>query len=299
MKDIDYAYEVHRLLSKKRTTISCIIPAYNEGERIGNVLEIVLAFPCFDEIIAVNDGSKDNTLKVLENYKKKFPNIKVIDIQPNAGKANAVVEAVNHSSSELICLVDADLSGLSFEYLYKMIYFVLNNEYDMTILDRAGDRAAIIGWSQSWVARFNGGERALWKKDFKKIDIDRKSRYAIEQCINMYYVKNEKKVRTIYCPNLYGAYQYNKKGLVDGLKTYRNMFIEVYKASSVKGFYIQVENIVEDRLEPLYEILEKSKNKVQRNTTLGVILAAGLITSIATFAWLNVRNSAKKIVNQE
>ncbi len=299
MKELDYAYEVHRLLKKNSTTISCIIPAYNEGERIGNVLDIALAFPCFNEIITINDGSKDNTLDVLKKYNKKYPNLKVIDIQPNAGKANAVVEGVNSSKCELLCLLDADLTGLSFDYIYKMIYFVLNDEYDMTILDRAGDRAAIIGWSQSWVARFNGGERALWRKDFLKIDIDRKSRYAIEQVINMYYVKKDKRVRTIYCPNLYGAYQYHKKGLVDGLKTYRNMFIEVYKASSVKGFYIQVENIVEDRLEPLYDILEKSKNKVQRNTTVGLILAAGLITSIATFAWLNVKNNARKVISPE
>ena len=297
MKEIDYAYEVHKILNTKDTKITCIVPAYNEGPRIGKVLEIVVAFPPFLEVIAVNDGSSDNTLSELNKYAKKYANLKVIDIQLNKGKANAVIEGVNKAKGELICLIDADLTGLSFDYLYKMIFFILNKEFDMTILDRAGDRAAIIGWSHSWVARFNGGERAMWKSDFLKMNIDKSSRYAIEQIINLYYVKSHKKVRTIYCPNLYGEYQYNKLGLIGGLKSYATMFIEVYKASHIKGFYFQVENIVEDRLEPLYKLMDKSNNKVQKNTTLGVILAAGLVTSIATFAWLNVKNNAKKIVN--
>ena len=51
MAYIDYAFEVHRLLNRKKVTIGCVIPALNEGPRISKVLDVVVNFPLFDEII--------------------------------------------------------------------------------------------------------------------------------------------------------------------------------------------------------------------------------------------------------
>jgi len=41
--------------------ISCIIPAYNEADNIGKVLEVVEGHPLIKEVVVVNDGSTDNT----------------------------------------------------------------------------------------------------------------------------------------------------------------------------------------------------------------------------------------------
>lgn len=292
MSTIDYSYQVHKLLNRKRVRIACLIPAFNEGPRIGKVLEVVANFPAFDEIVLVNDGSSDNTLDAMKYYESHNRKIKVINIQPNGGKTNAVIQGMKSVTSELVCLIDADLEGLKYDYIYKMIYYLLTHEFDMTILDRAGDRQSPLGWTQSWTARFNGGERAVWKKDFQKIKFGSKSRYAIEQELNLYYVNNGLKVRTIYCPELYAITHLEKDGLIEGLKIYRKMFTELYMNSKVKGFYIQVENIVEDRIEPLYKLMDKSKVK---KPIAGAIVAAGLITSIATFFWLNAKSGAEKI----
>jgi glycosyltransferase involved in cell wall biosynthesis len=291
MKPFDYSFEVHKLVKSQNLTISCVITAYNEEKDIHKVLEVIQDFPLFNEIIVVNDGSKDKTLEIINSFKKSCPNLQVIDQQPNKGKTKGIVAGVARSKSELVCLLDADLTGLKFEYIYKMIYYVINHEFSMTILDRAGDRQAIIGPTQSWIARFNGGERAFWKKDFDQIVFPEDSRYALEQLINLYYVKHQLKVRTIYCSDLYGAYKYDKRGLLTGLKEYHKMFSEIYKHAKVKDFYIQVENIVEDRIEPLYKLSEKTnKNK----TIVGAILVTGLVTSIATFAWLRLRSLSRK-----
>lgn len=288
---IDYPFEVHKLLSRKKTTISCVIPALNEGPRIANVLEVVVNFPVFDEIILVNDASTDNTRTIMEYFAKRNKKIKVINRKVNKGKTSCVIEGIDNTTSQIICLIDADITGLKYEYLYKMLYYLLTREFDMTILDRAGDRMAPIGWSHSWIARFNGGERAFWKTEYNKIKFAKNSKYGLEQELNLHFLNNGLKVRTIYCPELSGAYQFNKKGVIEGLKTYKDMFIELYKNSKVKGFYLQVENIVEDRLEQLYEFKEKTQIK---KPIVGAIIATGLVSSIFTFLYLNAKNTIKK-----
>ncbi len=292
MQKIDYIHEVHRLLRKKNVKITAVVPAFNEAETVASVLEIVTTFPLFTQVILINDGSTDQTGVVMKKFSKERK-VTFIDLKENVGKTKAVIEGMKKCKGELVCFIDADLTGLKYEYIYKMIYYVLNGEFDMTILDREGDRISPIGWAQSWTSRFNGGERAFWKKDWDKIRFEKDALYGIEQVMNLYYVSKGKKVRTIWCPGLYGAYQTKKKGLIKGLDVYRKMFTEIYKHSKVKGFYIQIENIVEDTIEPLYKLKEKTKHK---RTATGVIIAAGFLTSLTAFVLLNIRRAVKRVV---
>lgn len=290
MKDIDFAFEAHKLKARSGLKISCVISALNEGPRIGKVLEVVINFPLFDEIVVVNDGSTDNTLEVIKYFETRSNKVKAIDLKQNVGKTKGIKTGVESSTGDILALLDGDLVGLKFDYLYKMLYFVLSKEFDMTILDRGSDRETPLGWSQSWTARFNGGERALWRNDYMKIPFGKNSRYAIEQEMNLYFVNHGLKVRTIYCPDLKAITHLEKDGFLVGLKVYMNMFKELYKHSKVKGFYYQVENIVEDRIEPLYELMDRSPVK---KPVMGAIVVAGLVTSVATFLWLNLRKGIK------
>ena len=68
---------------KEFPVVSVIIPAYNESERVSKTIESALSldYPKDKlEIIAVNHGSTDNTLEILNNYKDK---IKIINLQRN------------------------------------------------------------------------------------------------------------------------------------------------------------------------------------------------------------------------
>lgn len=291
MARIDYPHEVHKLIQQNNIKISCVIPAFCEGPRIEKVLDVVTVFPLFSDIVLVNDGSTDNTLEVMRRYEAKGKNVVIIDLKKNGGKTKAVIEGIKKTKGELICLIDADLSGLKYEFLYKMIYYVLNGEFSMTILDREGDQVSPLGFTQSWVSRFNGGERAFWKRDWKKMKFGKNAKYVVEQVMNLYYLNAGLKVRTIWCPGLYGAYQMRKKGWIKGLQVYRKMFSELYKHSRVKGFYIQIENIVEDRIEPLYKLKERTKMK---KAVTGVIMAAGLLTSISAFVYFNLKRVTRR-----
>lgn len=59
------------------------------------------------EVLVVNDGSKDNTLAVLEGYQASDPRIKIITV-PNAGPANARNVGIQSASGEYLCFLDAD-----------------------------------------------------------------------------------------------------------------------------------------------------------------------------------------------
>ncbi|MEA2103366.1 MAG: glycosyltransferase family 2 protein [Candidatus Cloacimonadota bacterium] len=110
-------------------SVSIIVPAYNEEITILNNIRMLLAldYPDF-EVIVINDGSSDNTLKVMmDNFELceiaanktpiistqpirkiyKMNNLIVID-KENGGKADAINVGINSSSKKLICTIDAD-----------------------------------------------------------------------------------------------------------------------------------------------------------------------------------------------
>ena len=88
--------------------ISVLIPAYNAENSISKSLDSVFAQTYKDiEVIVVNDGSKDNTLKVLNEYAQKEPGLTVLH-QENSGVSIARNLAVSKAQGEYIFFLDAD-----------------------------------------------------------------------------------------------------------------------------------------------------------------------------------------------
>jgi biofilm PGA synthesis N-glycosyltransferase PgaC len=94
---------------KKHFSISVIVPAYNEGRTIEETVEAILRsdYDNIKEIILVNDGSKDDTLKYMNSLAERFPIVKVLDKQ-NSGKADSINQAIKIARGELIAVIDAD-----------------------------------------------------------------------------------------------------------------------------------------------------------------------------------------------
>lgn len=92
--------------------LSILIPAYNEQNTILEILQKVVAVSFKDvsrEIIIVDDGSKDNTLKIAKEFAQDKPFIKIIEHGKNRGKGAAVVTAIKHASGDIMIIQDADL----------------------------------------------------------------------------------------------------------------------------------------------------------------------------------------------
>ena len=106
--------------------VSVIIPAYNEADIIDKTLKN-LSFDWINEIIVVNDGSRDDT----RNYIKKYP-VKLIDFKKNKGKGKDVEKALKQVEGDIIVLIDADL-GCSVKEIKKLVKPIINGKADITI----------------------------------------------------------------------------------------------------------------------------------------------------------------------
>jgi len=85
---------------------SLILPAYNEELSLTKTADEYIGY--VDEVIIVNDGSKDNTDKIAEEYAKNHPNVKYIKHETNKGKAEALRTGVKNSTGDIIIFTDAD-----------------------------------------------------------------------------------------------------------------------------------------------------------------------------------------------
>lgn len=102
--------------------ISVVIPAYNAGKYIADCIDSLLGQTFKDiEIIVVNDGSADNTLEVLTEYKKKYPEIITVISQGNQGQSVARNNGIAASQGKYIAFIDADdyIKNNMLEVLYN------------------------------------------------------------------------------------------------------------------------------------------------------------------------------------
>jgi glycosyltransferase involved in cell wall biosynthesis len=89
--------------------LSVLIPAYNEGSTVETVVSRLEAVPLKLEIIAVNDGSTDDTGERLERLKKAGRVRCVIHHPANRGKGAAIRSAVAAANGDVMVVQDADL----------------------------------------------------------------------------------------------------------------------------------------------------------------------------------------------
>ena len=88
--------------------ISVIIPVYNTGKYLAECLDSVIAQTFSDiEIICINDGSTDDSAKILKKYAGKDSRIKIVN-QKNAGVVVARNNGIAHATSDLIYPLDSD-----------------------------------------------------------------------------------------------------------------------------------------------------------------------------------------------
>lgn len=91
------------------SSVSIIIPAYNEEEAIGEVLEELLnEIPKWNmeniEVVVINDGSEDRTVEIVS----RFPTVRLINHRKNKGYGAAIKTGIRESTGDIIAWYDAD-----------------------------------------------------------------------------------------------------------------------------------------------------------------------------------------------
>jgi biofilm PGA synthesis N-glycosyltransferase PgaC len=89
--------------------VSVLIPSYNEGENAAETIGAALAldYPEF-EVIAIDDGSKDDTGAVLDRMAASHPRLRVVHLAQNQGKAVALQTGSLLAKHELLICIDGD-----------------------------------------------------------------------------------------------------------------------------------------------------------------------------------------------
>ena len=126
--------------------ISVIVPCYNEEEVLPLFYKEITRVAGemngqYIEVIFVNDGSRDGTLKLLKEFASNDERMKYISFSRNFGKESAMYAGLEHADGDFVVFMDADMQDPP-SLLPKMYDIVKNEDYDSVAtrrVDRKGE----------------------------------------------------------------------------------------------------------------------------------------------------------------
>jgi len=105
------------------TTLSLVIPCYNEENTLRNIVERVLKLQSDDlqlEIIIVDDCSKDNSFQEAQKLQQEYPQIKLFQHEQNLGKGRALRTGFINATGDYVGIQDADMEYNPEDYLVML-----------------------------------------------------------------------------------------------------------------------------------------------------------------------------------
>lgn len=289
--------------------ISIIVPVYNKEKYIKKCIESIIGQTYSNiEIILVNDGSTDSSLKILNEYQKQDSRINVID-KKNGGVSSARNAGIKKASGEKLLFVDADdyiaddyvENLIKYDYDYVMCsYQTLQNETIIAENRYEEDIESGNVCNEVLKPQYKRMIAMPYLKTFKKsilldnnISFDETMRYGEDTCFVMQYLN--------YCSNAkiinYNGY-YNRVEDNNSLsRNYvKNIFEQLDKVNfqicNLKDLSINVRN---------YWILRNFKTIVynERNSTYKEFKnCLNMIRKNKYFSFLNGDNSSYSLIDK-
>lgn len=202
--------------------ISCIVPAFNEGARIGAVLNAVAGHPLIDEVLVVDDASQDDTAEVAA----RTPGVTLIRQPSNGGKTRALAAGFAAMRGAYVLMLDADLVGLTSDDVTALIAPVLAGDAEMTISLRG---------NAPWPWRAIGldyisGERVLHRTLLPSRDeLLRLPRFGFEVTLNDRALAAGTRLRVVRWPGVKSPAKEAKHGFWAGLKADVAMMRDIFR----------------------------------------------------------------------
>lgn len=131
--------------------LSIIIPMYNEEEALPylykRLVELAKRIDKYQlEFLFVNDGSKDNSLKIVKEYRKKDSRVQYLNLSRNFGKEVAMGAAFDYVTGDVVAIIDADLQDPP-ELIVDMLKFY-EQGYDDVYAKRRNRKG------ETWLKKF-------------------------------------------------------------------------------------------------------------------------------------------------
>ena len=203
--------------------VSAVVPAFQEAERIGTVLETLVSYPGFCEVIVVDDGSTDGTAEIAAKH-----GAKVIVNPENIGKAGAMDRGVKAAQGDVLFFVDADIRGLTHEMIRGIVEPVQSGECDMFV----GMRRAP-GYYLRFVFPFLlilDGLRAVKRELWDQVPDEFKRGFQIEAALGFYAKNSKNGTKHTSFKGITQTIKEKKFGMRKGLRRRIKMFVEVGSA---------------------------------------------------------------------
>lgn len=194
----------------QRPRVSCIIPAYNEQDRIGLVLGAVIGHPMIDEVIVVDDGSKDDTARIAQG----MDGPRVIVSPQNGGKSRALATGIEAATGDILLLIDADLVALTPAHLTALVEPVLSGRADISISLRDNTPGV---WKAIGLDHISGERafpRALIADHLDEVRALPK--FGFEVFFNKLCVAGRYSIAVVPWENVESPFKYKKYGLLKG-----------------------------------------------------------------------------------
>jgi len=201
--------------------VAIIIPAKDEEQRIARVLLAALESKLADEVIVVSDGSADRTAQVAQ----KFKPVRVVELKRNVGKAGAMVEGLKATKADIICFVDADLTGLRGEHIDAIIQPVLENKCEMCIGVFRGGKY----WSDmaQKISPYISGQRAMKRDLIEGIPGLAEYRMGVEMALKAEARRRKARILRVPLGGVSNSFKEKKMGLVKGTSQRMKMYKEI------------------------------------------------------------------------
>lgn len=154
--------------------LTVVIPTYNMQSLLPRCLESLISPECSEklEVLIINDGSKDDSLKIAREYETRYPGIfRAVD-KENGNYGSAVNRGIQEATGKYLKILDAD-DFYNNEGLMHMLHILSQNDVDMVLTDYCRDR---------------GDERIFFRApkekcnkihDFDKISIEEYGNFAM------------------------------------------------------------------------------------------------------------------------
>ncbi len=208
-------------------SISVLVPAYNEEKTIKQVIEAIKKCDIVDEIIVIDDGSKDNTAKIAEEL-----GVHVERLPQNMGKGAALKRGLDVSKGDVIVFLDADLIGLKPEHVELLVEPVINGSAGMTVgIFKKGRKTTDLS---QYLTPFLSGQRALRKDLLSNFDKIEFTKYGIEVALTKYAKSKNIKVEFVNLYDVTHLMKEEKRGFIRGLLDRLKMYYQLLRQAFIK-----------------------------------------------------------------
>lgn len=196
---------------EKKKLITILVPAYNEQEVLNILYErlekLMNENTGYDfEVLLVNDGSKDNTFKIMQELREKDKRFCYLNLSRNFGKEIAMIAGLDYSKGDAVVIIDADLQDPP-ELIPEMIKYWEEGYDDVYARRRTRD-------GETWLKKFTSKMYYRVLQSFTSIQLQIDTgdfRLLDRRCVEALKAMRENQR---YTKGLFSFIGYNKKEIL-------------------------------------------------------------------------------------